>query len=139
MAIKQQSSVHETTAKTTLFTQGNSEQYQEAFELDAVHEKRPSAKLGGLGLLSLVATFIAVQLTLMISLITPRPAPIPPTTPVAIQAGIEAPIHGDIAVSPSSDLPSFHAVDKRFMNGLEVEPAPPTISDPFSTRGSSKK
>ena len=139
MAIKQQSSVHETTAKTTLFSQGNSEQYQEAFELDVVHEKRPSAKFGGLGLLSLVATFIAVQLTLMISLITPRSAPISPTTPVAIQAGIEAPIEGDIAVSPSSDLPSFHTVDKRFMNGLEVEPAPPTISDPFSTRGPSKK
>ena len=139
MANQQQSSVHETTAKTTLFTQGNSEQYQEAFELDAVNEKRPSAKFAGLGLLSLVATFIAVQLTLMISLITPRSAPIPPTTPVAIQAGIEAPIEGDIAVSPSSDLPSFHTVDKRFMNGLEVEPAPPTISDPFSTRGPSKK
>lgn len=139
MAIKQQSSVHETTAKTTLFTQGNSEQYQEAFELDAVHEKRPSAKFGGLGFLSLVATFIAVQLTLMISLITPRSAPIPPTTPVAIQAGIEAPIEGDIAVTPSMEAPRPQTVDKRFMNGLEVEPAPPTISDPFSTRGPSKK
>ena len=37
------------------------------------------------------------------------------------------------------ELPASPTIDKRFMNGLEVEPAPPTVSDPFSTRGPSNK
>ena len=139
MAIKQQSSVHETNAQTTLFSQGNNQHHQDTSEVHNVHVKPPSAKLSGLGLVSLIATIIAVQLTLMISLITPRSVPVPPTTPVAVQAGIEAPSEGDIAVTPPMEAPRPQTVDKRFMNGLEVEPAPPTVSDPFSTRGPSNK
>jgi hypothetical protein len=122
MAIKQQSSMHETNAQTTLFSQGNNQHHQDTSEVHNVHVKPPSAKLSGLGLVSLIAT-----------------VPVPPTTPVAIQAGIEAPSEGDIAVTPPMEAPRPQTVDKRFMNGLEVEPAPPTVSDPFSTRGPSNK
>ena len=139
MAIKQQSSMHETNAQTTLFSQGNNQQHQNTSEVRDVHMKRPVAKLGWLGFLSLVATFISVQLTLMIAIITPRAAEIPPAPPVAAQAGIEAPMGRELSISPSIDAPSPQTADKRFMNGLEVEPAPPTVSDPFSTRGPSNK
>ena len=139
MAIKQQSSMHETNAQTTLFSQGNNQHHQDTSEVHNAYVKRPSAKLSGLGLVSLIATIIAVQLTLMIALMTPRAAEIPPAPPVAAQAGIEAPMGRELSISPSIDAPSPQTADKRFMNGLEVEPAPPTVSDPFSTRGPSNK
>jgi hypothetical protein len=139
MAIKQQSSMHETNAQTTLFSQGNNQHHQDISEVRDIHVNRPVAKLGGLGFLSLVATFIGVQLTIMIALMTPRAAEIPPAPPIAAQAGIEAPMGRELSISPSIEAPSPQTADKRFMNGLEVEPAPPTVSDPFSTRGPSNK
>jgi hypothetical protein len=97
--------------------------------------KRPSAKLSGLGLVSLIATIIAVQLTLMIVLISPRG----PVAQKLIETAVIEPTVQDAPVPSTLEVPSQPTGDKRFMDGLEVEPAPPSVSDPFSVRGNKAK
>ena len=135
MAIKQQSSMHETNAQTTLFSQGNNQHHQDTSEVHNAHVKRPSAKLSGLGLVSLIATIIAVQLTLMIVLISPRG----PVAQKLIETAVIEPTVQDAPVPSTLEVPSQPTGDKRFMDGLEVEPAPPSVSDPFSVRGNKAK
>jgi hypothetical protein len=135
MAIKQQSSMHETNAQATLFSQSNNQHHQDTSEVHNAHVKRPSAKLSGLGLVSLIATIIAVQLTLMIVLISPRG----PVAQKLIETAVIEPTVQDAPVTSTLEVPSQPTGDKRFMDGLEVEPAPPSVSDPFSVRGNKAK
>ena len=87
-----------------------------------------------LTMVSLVAVMIAIQLTLMIALITPK-------GPVAQQLVTDAVMEQPVAEAPAAatlELPSIQSVDKRFMNGLEVAPAP-ADADPFANNGTKQK
>ena len=83
---------------------------------------------------SFVTTLVAVQLTLIIALMTPK-APVAPPVLDAID------LDQSVANTPQPiqpELPYLHSTDKRFMNGLEVAPAPAN-ADPFENIGSKRK
>ena len=87
-----------------------------------------------LTMVSLVAGIIGIQLTLMIALITPK-------GPVAKQLVADAVLEQPVAAAPSAatlELPASPTIDKRFMNGLEVAPAP-ADADPFANNGTKRK
>lgn len=87
-----------------------------------------------LTMVSLVATIIAIQLTLMIALITPK-------RPVAQQLVEPSIMEQPVSEAPAAatlELPASPTIDKRFMNGLEVAPAP-ADADPFANNGTKRK
>jgi hypothetical protein len=135
MAIKHQTSENETQTASMGLNVSYSMPEQVSKSESSGLANQPKAKRIDLTMVSLVAAMIAIQLTLMIALITPK-APVPPK--LLESAVIEQPVQ----VAPAAatlELPSIQSVDKRFMNGLEVEPAPPSASDPFSVRGNKAK
>ncbi len=87
-----------------------------------------------LTMVSLVSAMIAIQLTLMIALITPKG---PVAEQVVRSAVIEQPV-ADAPLSAPLGLPASSSIDKRFMNGLEVAPAP-ADSDPFASNETKPK
>lgn len=96
--------------------------------------RQRKAKGIDLTMVSLVAAMIAIQLTLIISLITPK-------GPVARQLVADAVMEQPVAEAPSAatlELPASPTIDKRFMNGLEVAPAP-ADADPFANNGTKRK
>lgn len=96
--------------------------------------RQRKAKGIDLTMVSLVAGIIAIQLTLMIALITPK-------GPVAKQLVADAVLEQPVAAAPSAatlELPASPTIDKRFMNGLEVAPAP-ADADPFANNGTKRK
>lgn len=96
--------------------------------------RQRKAKGIDLSMVSLVAGIIAIQLTLMIALITPK-------GPVAQQLVADAVIEQPVAEAPPAatlELPASPTTDKRFMNGLEVAPAP-ADADPFANNGTKQK
>lgn len=87
-----------------------------------------------LTMVSLVSAIIAIQLTLMVALITPK-------GPVAKQLVADAVFEQPEAAAPKAptlELPASPTIDKRFMNGLEVAPAP-ADSDPFASNETKPK
>lgn len=93
-----------------------------------------NAKGIDLTMVSLVAGMIAIQLTLLIALITPKGQ-------VAQQMVADAVLEQPVAQSPKAatlELPASPTFDKRFMNGLEVAPAP-ADADPFVSTGIKRK
>lgn len=96
--------------------------------------RQRKAKGIDLTMVSLVAGIIGIQLTLMIALITPK-------GPVAKQLVADAVLEQPVAAAPSAatlELPASPTIDKRFMNGLEVAPAP-ADADPFANNGTKRK
>jgi len=135
MAIKQQTSVHETNGECNGYKFGDlTPEYHRRSSVSSLsHEKKSSGV--DFTMLSLASAFVAITLTLMIALISPRDplAQKLVETPVMEQAVQDAP------VTSTLEVPSQPTGDKRFMDGLEVEPAPPSVSDPFSVRGNKAK
>ncbi len=96
--------------------------------------RQRKAKGIDLTMVSLVAAMIAIQLTLMIALITPK-------GPVAQQLVESAIMEQPVSEAPAAatlELPASPTIDKRFMNGLEVAPAP-ADADPFAIDGTKRK
>jgi hypothetical protein len=96
--------------------------------------RQRKAKGIDLTMVSLVAAMIAIQLTLMIALITPK-------GPVAQQLVESAIMEQPVSEAPTAatlELPASPTIDKRFMNGLEVAPAP-ADADPFANNGTKRK
>lgn len=96
--------------------------------------RQRKAKGIDLTMVSLVAAMIAIQLTLIIALITPK-------GPVARQLVADAVMEQPVAEAPAAatlELPASPTIDKRFMNGLEVAPAP-ADADPFAIDGTKRK
>lgn len=87
-----------------------------------------------LTMVSLVAGIIAIQLTLMIALITPK---VPVEQPPVADAVIEQPV-AEAPPAATLELPASPTIEKRFMNGLEVAPAP-ADADPFANSGTKQK
>lgn len=97
-------------------------------------EHQPVKKGIDLTVVSLGVSMIAVQITLMIALVTPQ-VPMPP--PLLDAAVMDQPVaNAPQPVQPK--LPYLHTTDKRFMNGLEVNPAP-ADADPFANNGTTRK
>lgn len=114
--------------------------------------RQRKAKGIDLTMVSLVAGIIAIQLTLMIALITPKG---PLAKQLVESAVMEQPVSEapaaatlELPASPTPDaaapsaapleLPAAPTIDKRFMNGLEVAPAP-ADADPFANNGTKRK
>ena len=96
------------------------------------HQRK--AKGIDLTMVSLVAAIIAIQLTLMIALIAPK-------GPVAQRLVESAVMEQPVSEAPAAatlELPASPTIDKRFMNGLEVAPAP-ADADPFANNGTKRK
>ncbi len=87
-----------------------------------------------LTMVSLVSAMIAIQLTLMIALITPKG---PVAQRIVTDAVMDQPV-ADAPLSAPLELPASSSIDKRFMNGLEVAPAP-ADSDPFASNETKPK
>lgn len=135
MAIKQQTSEHETNGAFNGYKIGavTREHDQRSSVSSLPHEKKSSGV--DFTMLSLVSVFIAITLTLMIALISPRG----PVAQKVIETAVIEPSVQDAPVTSTLEVPSQPTGDKRFMDGLEVEPAPPSDSDPFSVRGNKAK
>ncbi len=133
MANKQQTSEHETNGAFNGYKIGavTREHNQRSSVSSLPHEKKSSGV--DFTVLSLVSAFIAITLTLVILLLSPR-------GPVAQKLVETANMtFQDAPVTSTLEVPSQPPGDKRFMDGLEVEPAPPSDSDPFSVRGNKAK
>lgn len=115
--------------------QNNNQRHE---ELDMPNQtsqlNRTAAKGINVTLASFATTLIAVQLTLMIALMTPKAPVAPPVLDAVV-------MDQSVATAPQRlqpELPYLHSTDKRFMNGLEVAPAP-ADADPFARSGTSTK
>jgi hypothetical protein len=135
MAIKQQTSEHETNGEFNGYTIGalTREHNQRSSVSSLPREKKSSGV--DFTMLSLVSAFVAITLTLMIALISPKG----PVAQKVIETAVMEPTVQDAPVTSTLEVPSQPTGDKRFMDGLEVEPAPPSVSDPFSVRGNKAK
>jgi len=83
---------------------------------------------------SFVTTLVAVQLTLIIALMTPKAPVAPPVLDAVV-------MDQSVANTPQPIQPELlylHSTDKQFMNGLEVAPAP-ADADPFANIGTKRK
>ena len=134
MAINQQTSEKETQTARTGFAISDLIPEKYSTHENSGLGNQPKAKRIDLTTISLVAAMIAIQLTLMIALITPKG---PVAQKLVESAVIEQPVP-DAPAAATLELPSFHTVDKRFMNGLEVAPAP-ADADPFANNGTKRK
>lgn len=129
--MNQQSSANQSNAEHNAFNIGDvfPEQLRHS-KASPISSERTSNRVD-LTMLSLVSALLAIGLTLMIALITPGE----PVLQRPVETSIVAP---DQPVTSTIEVPSPPVDDKRFMNGLEVEPAPPAATDPFARRGSRK-
>jgi hypothetical protein len=135
MATKQQTSVYETNGERNGYTTGKlaPEHNLRLSDSSLSHEHKSTGV--DFTMLSLVSAFVAITLTLMIALISPRG----PVAQKLIETAVTEPTVQDAPVTSTLEVPSQPTGDKRFMDGLEVEPAPPSVSDPFSVRGNKAK
>ncbi len=134
MATKHQTPEKETTTATMGF--GISDLMPKTLVTPETSELGRQRKAKGIDLtmVSLVAAMIAIQLTLIIALITPK-------GPVAQQLVESAIMEQPVSEAPAAatlELPASPTIDKRFMNGLEVAPAP-ADADPFANKGTKRK
>jgi hypothetical protein len=125
MAFKQQTSMEQSNVERNAIRMGDvtEEQLTSSISSTMSVQRKPSGV--NLTFVSLITALIGVCLTMMIALSKPGE----PVTPKLV---VTSP---DGSVTSAIEVPTVPAVDKRFMNGLEVEPAPPAATDPFARRG----
>lgn len=132
MAVNQQSSSNQANADHSGVYIGGVIPEKHHHAISSQNSRQHTSNRANLSLLSFGSSLVAIGLTLMIALIAPGEPVL--QRPVETSVGVP-----DQSVISTIELPSPPVDDKRFMNGLEVEPAPSSASDPFSVRGNKSK
>ena len=133
MAVNQHLSSQQSKSDQSAFKVGFSDHEGHDSYTSTPKKHQRASRRADLNMLSLVTALIAVCLSMTIALITHK-GPVAQSIDNAVAPVPDTPTTSTIEVSPA-DVTLPATPDKRFMNGLEVEPAPPASTDPFVHRG----